>query len=265
MVHRIRIRRQGPHNRDCWCCQLRMALRHRNHRIGDRAQQRKGVRLPLFTAPLEKRHDGLLLLLLLCALGTTHASAKAGGPDMFYSVDRSGLYQTGGTLDLWQQDPVLGRPFWRLPDSFEAGDLRAHVAELFPDGLSLHGWQYMVERHDFIRPTNSDALFVNHNMVVELVFEYVRRAVFPSRRSRFQSFFAWESLEMARAFRKEGQALYRVGSSSIFRADQSWLTLGVQNAIASLSAHRYWSGAPSGTPRWEILLAPPVRVMERID
>jgi hypothetical protein len=44
---------------------------------------------------------------------------------MFYSVDRSGLYQTGGTLDLWQQDPVLGRPFWRLPDWFEADDLRA--------------------------------------------------------------------------------------------------------------------------------------------
>jgi hypothetical protein len=167
---------------------------------------------------------------------------------MFYSVDRSGLYQTGGTLDLWQQDPVLGRPFWRLPDWFEADDLRTHVAELFPDGLSQHGWQYMVERHDFIRPTNSDALFVNHNMVVELVFEYVRRAVFPSRGSRFQSFFGWESLEMARAFRKEGQALYRVESSSIFRADQSWLTLGVQNAIASLSAHRYWSGAPIRYP-----------------
>ena len=56
----------------------------------------------------------LLVMLRLCALGT--AQAKAGGPDMFYSVDRSGLYQTGRTLDLWQQDPVLGRPFWRLPD-----------------------------------------------------------------------------------------------------------------------------------------------------
>src|SRR4051794_38761793 len=98
---------------------------------------------------------------------------EAGGPDMFYSVDRRGLYQTGGTLDLWQEDP-LGRPFWRLPDWFVADDLRAHVAELFPNGLSLHGWQYMVERHDFIRPADSNALFVNHNMVVELVFEYVR-------------------------------------------------------------------------------------------
>src|SRR5262249_49396236 len=81
----------------------------------------------------------LVMMLLLCALGTTQASAKAGGPEMFYSVDRSGLCQTGGTLNLWQQDPVLGRPFWRLPDWFEADDLRAHVAELFPDGLSLHG------------------------------------------------------------------------------------------------------------------------------
>jgi hypothetical protein len=61
---------------------------------------------------------------------------------MFYSVDRRGLYQTGGTLDLWKQGPLLGRPVWRLPDWFEADDLRAHVAE----GLSLHGWQYMVER-----------------------------------------------------------------------------------------------------------------------
>jgi len=63
---------------------------------------------------------------------------------MFYSVDRSGLYQTGGTLDLWQQDPVLGRPFWRLPDWFEADDLRTHVAELFPGRalaarLAIHG------------------------------------------------------------------------------------------------------------------------------
>ena len=29
MVHRIRIRRQGPYNRDRWGCPLRMALRHR--------------------------------------------------------------------------------------------------------------------------------------------------------------------------------------------------------------------------------------------
>jgi hypothetical protein len=35
------------------------------------------------------------------ALRTAQA-AKGGGPDMFYSVDRSGLYQTGGTLDLWK-------------------------------------------------------------------------------------------------------------------------------------------------------------------
>jgi len=93
--------------------------------------------------------------------------------------------------------------------------------------------------------TNSDALFVNHNMVVELVFEYVRRAVFPHAVLDFSHSLRGNRLKWPE--RKEGQALYRVESSSIFRADQSWLTLGVQNAIASLSAHRYWSGASSGT------------------
>ena len=83
---------------------------------------------------------------------------------MFYSVDRSGLYQQATHLIYGSKTRCVGRPFWRLPDWFEADDLRAHVAELFPDGLSLHGWQYMVERHDFIRPANSDALFVNHNI-----------------------------------------------------------------------------------------------------
>jgi hypothetical protein len=72
---------------------------------------------------------------------------------MFYSVDRRGFYRTGSTLDLWQQDP-LGRPFWRLPDWFEADDLRAHVAELFPDGLSLtDGNTWSSGMISFARPT----------------------------------------------------------------------------------------------------------------
>jgi hypothetical protein len=50
----------------------------------------QGRAFALVHGAAEKRHDGLLMMLLR-ALGTTQASAKAGGPDMFYSVDRSGL------------------------------------------------------------------------------------------------------------------------------------------------------------------------------
>jgi hypothetical protein len=62
MVHRIRIRRQGPHNRDRWCCQLRMALRHRQspHRRWRAAMQ--GCAFALVHGAPE--HDGLLMLLL---------------------------------------------------------------------------------------------------------------------------------------------------------------------------------------------------------
>src|SRR5262249_26739580 len=45
-----------------------------NHRIGDGAQRCRGV-CPCHGAP-EKRHDGLLVMLLLCALETTQASAR---------------------------------------------------------------------------------------------------------------------------------------------------------------------------------------------
>jgi len=64
MVHRIRIRRQGPYNRDRWGCPLRMALRHRQllHRRWRAAMQGRAV-ARVYGAP-EKR-DGLLML--LCA------------------------------------------------------------------------------------------------------------------------------------------------------------------------------------------------------
>ena len=115
---------------------------------------------------------------------------------------------------------------------FEADDLRTHVAELFPDGLSQHGWQYMVERHDFIRPTNSDTLFVNHNMVVELVFEYVRRAVFPSRGSRLAKATSCQSM---RTIEVKGAVPGDVLEVRIPR-HQSHPRLGLQSPSAPIQA-----------------------------
>jgi hypothetical protein len=97
----------------------------------------------------------------------------------------------GGEVGLWTKDP-MNRPFWRVPGRFEKKELEDHLLELFPEGLSLHGWQYMLDRHDFIRhPITNDA-FVNHTWQVELTFEMVR-AVFPKINSRLQSYFAWET------------------------------------------------------------------------
>jgi hypothetical protein len=181
-----------------------------------------------------------------------------------YSVDTHGSYCAGGSLELWTQDPNK-RPFWRVPGRFDKKELEDHLVELFPEGLSPHGWRYMLDRFDFIRdPINNDA-FVNHTWQVEFAFEMVRRAAFPKRNSRFQSYFAWETLDAARSFRRDGQTIYRTQAEKGFRADQNWLTLGTQGVATSLCAHRYWSGAASSESLWEIVLCAPVRIVDRVE
>src|SRR5262245_23830130 len=94
-----------------------------NHPIGDRAKRCRVRAFAPFSravSHLLTRRSAMMWLLVMLRLCPRDGTGKGGRPDMFYSVDRSGLYQTGRTLDLWQQDPVLGRPFWRLPDWFEA-------------------------------------------------------------------------------------------------------------------------------------------------
>jgi hypothetical protein len=181
-----------------------------------------------------------------------------------YSVDKHDSYCAGGTLRLWSQDPKK-RPFWRVPGRFEKKELDDHLVELFPEGLSPHGWRHMLDRHDFLRDPITNDAFVNHTWQVEFTFEMVRRAAFPKINSRFQSYFAWETLDAARNFRKEMQTIYRVQAEKGFRADQNWLTLGTQGVATSLCAHRYWSGATSSEALWEIVLCAPVHIVDRVE
>ena len=101
-----------------------------------------------------------------------------------YSVDKHGSYCAGGSLKLWTQDPK-NRPFWRVPGRFEKKELEDHLVELFPEGLSLHGWRYMLDRYDFLKDPITNDAFVNHTWQVEFTFEMVRRAVFPKMKRAF--------------------------------------------------------------------------------
>lgn len=180
-----------------------------------------------------------------------------------FSVDRRKVYQVGSDLALFSADP-FGRPFFSLPGWWSQEDLAVRLKALFPEGLSQHGWQYMVFRNDFIVGPNGQA-YVIHEWQVELTFEAIRKSDFPHRPSRMQCYFAWETLEAARAFKAADQHIYRLSSSNGFRADQKWLTLGVQNVSSVFNAHQYWSGNASGDPRWEILLKAPVAVSELME
>jgi hypothetical protein len=176
----------------------------------------------------------------------------------YYSVDRRGVYKVGSELTLMRQDPKK-RLLYPNSGWFRPEELQDNLARLFPEGLSQHGWHYMVEPldHRFI----DGKRYADHDMSCEIVFEHFRRVDFPKHPSRFQSYFAWEDLEIARAF-GESRPIYRIEADRVFRADQNWLSLGGQLVRGSLYAGKYWSGAATPQPKWEILLVPPVRVLE---
>lgn len=180
----------------------------------------------------------------------------------FYSVDRRGFYRVGETLNLMKDNP-FNSPFWELNGWFSKENLQEHLYSMFPDGLSFHGWQYLLDRHDFVKDANG-VPYVKHEYTVELLFEYQRRALFPNRSSRFQSFFAWQTIEDAKSFATKDQPIYRLECDKYFKADQNLLTVGVQNIACSHCAHRYWSGEATQFPKWEILLRPPVYIIEQV-
>lgn len=175
-----------------------------------------------------------------------------------YHFDRSGLLRPGMELVPMRYDDVE-------PPSFAA-----HADALFPDGVSRHGEQYLLRG-------SSSALLVAPN--IELIFEYVRRASFPTMPSRFTSVFGWETPAAAAVGRSAipggigpGTAVWLIECAIAQRVDMRLLAIEGSILATSALAHRYWEGgtlgeednAPDHVPAWELLMAPPVRVIERV-
>jgi hypothetical protein len=178
-----------------------------------------------------------------------------------YSVDRRGFCKAGDTLCLMRESPLPGRTIREFPDFVEAEEFSAHLRGLYPDGLSVHGWEYLMR--DLLTQIPGERVWATYESALEMIFESVRMSAFANAPSRFQSYFAWETIEAATEF-SDDFPIYEVESETRFRADQAWLRLGYQGAMTLLFAHRYWSGAPSVTPKWEILLSPPVYIRARV-
>lgn len=175
----------------------------------------------------------------------------------FYTVDHTRQLIVGQEI-LCDQD-FSGRRFYPVQDHYTQTDLERFADSLFPDGLSRHGKQYLLDELIVIKSQSGTPLSVCPVMpVIELVSELVRRANFPGRPSRFTSIFAWETKEEALAFREShrgGQGtICRVSAGSYFRGDMNLLFLGGTILGSWLYATRYWSGETSPTPRMECLL-----------
>ncbi len=173
---------------------------------------------------------------------------------IFYSVDRRGRLVAGQQATLAKYSDVTPK------------ELSDHVNELFPDGVSPHGSQYLLSPPG---PGERNALTSR----IEGYTEAVRRAHYPDRPSRFVSMFGSKTLEEALVFRQGFGApthpIYEVECERWFEADMHLLESGESILMQSHYAHCYWAQRPGAPlpcrpPLWEVLLPLPLTVLRRV-
>lgn len=185
-----------------------------------------------------------------------------------YTVDGLKKLFIGQQIDL--SENYFGQNFYSVEDIYTESDLKLHLDELFPEGLSTHGITYFTNYYLIVKDSNTGQSlpYVPHIPMIEIVFELVRRTNFCDKPSRFQSMFAWDSIERANQFRHNYRCadapIFKLQCETVFRADMGLLRLGGSCLGASLFAHKYWRGEATQNPDWEYLLKPPVMVVEQV-
>ena len=170
---------------------------------------------------------------------------------IFYHVDRGSNLIEGQVLNLIH--PTIQHPP-EIPDLPDFGK------KIFPDGISRHGDQY------FYSASRTD----EKEPGIEVLLEYYRRAYFPNKPSRFQSWFGVESLDDACHFQtnfcKGEGVIWQVETDDYFKADMNILSHQTV-LVFSYLANVYWSGqaAPHISPFWEVLLIPPVKILRKVE
>jgi hypothetical protein len=178
-----------------------------------------------------------------------------------FHVDRTAALRPGQSLDITSWASIASQA-----QTIADVALQSHVESLFPDGMTKHGLGYLFWQNIPAFPMQpglyvDPALATMRSHAIELVAEYIRRAEFPSRPSRYQAVFCWSSLEDAQRFVSEanlaGAVIWEVDGKELFRADMRLLTMGT--ALATSEAiHQYWRGEKHRTkpPHWELFVAP---------
>ncbi|ENK1753069.1 hypothetical protein AB2852_004213 [Klebsiella variicola] len=169
-----------------------------------------------------------------------------------YTVDRTGFYLQNKNPELLKR--ILNQP-----------ELDDYIANLFPDGVSPHGFRYFLD-------SRCDAMLSS----LELHLEMHRRALYPEKPSRMTSIFCCLTLEEALIFRQNhGQSdfpIYEVvcDESKIHIGDMEVLKHGGSVLILSHHTSLYWSGgdlrefAPNHRPFYEVLVPLPVTIGRQV-
>lgn len=142
-------------------------------------------------------------------------------------------------------------------------DLDLHCNSQLLNNVSFHGKQYL----------NSQVKAGNGEAAIELIWEYVRRAHFPNKPSRYGATFAWRTKEEAEAFLEIAgpniAKIWRIDAAESFIANMSLLNIGTSAIRASQFAHAYWEGSVGPVinglqkPAWEVLLTGNLTVIDQ--
>jgi hypothetical protein len=157
-------------------------------------------------------------------------------------------------------------PIWNVKDIFEKQEVLDFVSINYPNGLSQHGIQYMIEKVDF--PQYEGNNFAPYMWTIEFIFEMVRQIHFPNLPSRFISIFGCIDLNSVLEFRnnygRQESYIYKVECKDYFKADMNLLKLGPSLVGSILFAKKYWQGESTENPFWEYFLQFPVQVIELV-
>lgn len=172
-----------------------------------------------------------------------------------YHVDRSMLLSAGQTLS------TLGN--YNLEKIFD----------IYGNSFSEHGIHYITKNF-------TDDI---HSFLWEISTEYIRLLKYPQYPSRFKCLFATEDLEQAKLWKNLFQSskyqILKIECSKYYKFDANWITKpgafynfyqtdkfdNISFASYCYFADKYWSGQPSPTPLWELLVELPCKCLEIVD
>lgn len=172
-----------------------------------------------------------------------------------YVVDRYNRYQENQIISL--------KKFYDITP-IELSNL---VTELFPDGVSDQGNYYFL----------SNVPYIDQTINIDWSFEFYRLAKYPTKPSRWQSLYAWQSLNEAIAFRSSNGSpenpIYEldVDLSRCHIADMRLLDNSSSALVHTYRVKLYWQGqtmpahiVPDWPTNWEVLVPLSTTIGKRI-
>lgn len=175
----------------------------------------------------------------------------------FYHIDRIGTLKENETIDLF---PVLSlqnlNPL-----------LKSNILKKFEEGISNFGSSCLLGTY-------------TQDIISEWFLEYERSLHFKDKPSRFQSIFAFSTIDDVQRFVNEyiphnkEYRVFELESDNYFKGDMKVVGYQRTPLVQSAISHSYWNGESiedlnienhNVKPLWEYLLVPPVKVIKEIQ